>query len=84
MNAFEGNDIESVYISDLDAWYGIDFIDISSSYFSNPMHKGANLYLNNVLVTNTTLPNDYIKTGLALTGCTSITTVKRRMRSLLL
>ena len=75
MNAFEENDIESVYISDLDAWYGIDFIDIASSYFSNPMHKGANLYLNNVLVTNTTLPNDYIKTGLALTGCTSITSL---------
>ena len=71
--------MESVYISDLSAWYNIDFDD----YFSNPFCHRAKLYLNNKEVTNLVIPDDItaipdditeIK-DYAFCGCESLTSV---------
>ena len=45
--------LENVYISDLTAWYNIDFTDTQS----NPLYYADNLYLNNNLVTEFVVPN---------------------------
>ena len=65
-NAFENdNAINAVYITDLEAWCGIAF----SEEDSNPLYKGHNLYVNNVLST-VTVPNtvtqvkQYVFTGI--------------------
>lgn len=84
--AFSGcNNLTGVYISDLKAWCNISFgyYDIyDSDYFlmdcitANPLYYAHNLYLNDVLVTNLSIPNGVseIKVG-AFTGCNSIQSV---------
>lgn len=68
--AFEWCDnLTSVYITDLTAWCNIDFYTASS----NPMHTGADLYVNNKLLTTAKLSND-IK-NYTFYGCTSLTDV---------
>lgn len=63
--------LNSVYITDMEAWYNIDF-----SYLANPLSYGADLYLNGELVTQVVIPenteriNDYV-----FTGCDSITSI---------
>ncbi len=52
-NAFYGcSSLQDVYISDIKAWCNIDFSDSN-----NPLYYGANLYLNNELVTNLVIPS---------------------------
>ncbi len=64
--------LTSVYISDLDAWYKIDFV----SSESNPLFNGANLYLNGALVTDLVIPDDVTSIGKnVFTGCSSLTSV---------
>ncbi len=68
--AFEWCDnLSSVYITDLTAWCDIDFYTASS----NPMHTGANLYVNNKLLTTVKISDD-IK-SYTFQGCTSLTDV---------
>ena len=72
-NAFNGcNNLASVYITELTAWCNIDF-----AYFtSNPLSYGADLYLNNNLVTNLTVPNGITSIkDYAFYGCTSLISV---------
>ena len=68
--AFEWCDnLSSVYINDLTAWCNIDFFTASS----NPMYNGANLYVNNKLLTKAKI-SDEIK-NYTFYGCTSLTSV---------
>ena len=46
-------DLTGVYITDIDAWYDIDFID----EFSNPLYYAKNLYINSELVTELCVEN---------------------------
>ena len=61
--------LTSVYITDIEAWCNI-------SFFGHPMTYGANLYLNNELVTELIIPNTVtsIKDE-AFSCCTSLTSV---------
>lgn len=45
--------LENVYINDISNWCSINFHDL----FSNPLNHGANLYLNNKMVTNLRIPS---------------------------
>lgn len=68
--AFDGcSNLSNVYIKDLTAWCNIDFL----SSTSNPMHNGADLYVNNKLLTKAEI-SDEIKNH-AFYGCTSLTSV---------
>lgn len=48
--------IENVYIDDVANWCGISFAD----YYSNPLYYAENFYLNEVPVTNLTIPNGVV------------------------
>ena len=65
------NSIKNVYINDLSAWCKVDF-----DFGSNPLDCGAKLYLNNVEVTELTIPSDIteIKNS-TFSGCSSLTSV---------
>ena len=64
--------LTNVHISDLSAWCKIDF----SNYYSNPLHNGANLYLNNKLVTDLVIPSDITEIKpYAFRDCSSLTSV---------
>lgn len=68
--AFEWCDnLSSVYITDLTAWCNIEFF----TYTSNPMHSGADLYVNNKLLTKVKL-SDEIK-DYTFYGCESLADV---------
>ena len=66
------SNLTSVYISDISAWCNISFRDPSS----NPLSNGCNLYLNNELVIDLTIP-DSVTTivNYAFNGCSSLTSV---------
>ena len=63
--------LKAVYITNMEAWLAIDFYDS----YSTPCRNGADLYLNNVLVTEVTIPNTMSSIGYAFTGCTSLTSI---------
>ena len=64
--------LTSVYITDLSAWCKIDFDD----YYANPLRNGANLYLNNELVTDLVIPSDTTEIkAYAFEYCSSLTSV---------
>ena len=64
--------LSSVYISDLSAWCRIDFFDSCS----NPLYKGAKLYLNNNEVTDLVIPDDITEIKkYAFYDCQSLTSV---------
>lgn len=58
-DAFMGcTNLQSVYITDIKAWCNIDFYMATEMEFdSNPLARGANLYLNGELVTDITIPD---------------------------
>ena len=71
-NAFSSfSSLASVHISDLEAWYNIDFGD----KYANPLYYANNLYLNNELITELLIPDNVtaIK-AYAFSGC-SITSI---------
>ena len=64
--------LKEVHISDIAAWYNIEFED----YDSNPLYYANNLYLNGELVTNLVIPDDVtaIKNH-AFIGCSSLVSI---------
>ena len=73
---YDCDKLTSVYISDIAAWCNISFSDS----FSNPLGYYAaiegNLYLNNKLVTDLTIPDSVTEIGdYAFCGCSSLTSV---------
>lgn len=73
-SAFRNCDnLSSVYITDITKWCNVG-LDVWGS-FSNPLHYGADLYLNNEKVTDLTLPSDVKTLGNSFAGCGSITSV---------
>ena len=63
--------LESVYITDVAKWCNISF-----GYYANPLSNGANLYLNNDLITDLVIPEGVTTIGSsAFEGCTSFTSV---------
>ncbi len=71
--AFFGcNQLKGVYISDLDRWCAISF----GSIYANPLICAGELYLNDVIVTEVTIPEEVTYIGDWLFGgCTSLTKV---------
>ena len=64
--------LRRVDISDLSAWYKIDFV----GYEANPLCNGANLYLNGKLVTELTIPSDITEIkNYTFSGYISLTSV---------
>ncbi len=56
---YDCDSLKSVYISNLEAWCKINF----GGSFGNPLSNGADLYLNNNLVTELTIPNSVTSIG---------------------
>ena len=64
--------LTSVYITDIAAWCNISF-ETSSS---NPLDNGGNLYINNELVADLTIPDSVTEIGsYTFIGCSSLTSV---------
>ena len=72
-SAFEDcNSIEKVHISDVAAWCGIVF----KNWSSNPLSYANDLYVNDALVTDLTIPNGVTSIGrYAFSDCTGLTSV---------
>ena len=69
---YECHSLRSVYITDIAAWCNISFGD----YYSNTLRYGANLYLNNELVTDLIIPDIVTSIGdYAFSYCRSLTSV---------
>ncbi|MBQ7798094.1 MAG: leucine-rich repeat protein, partial [Clostridia bacterium] len=72
INSFRFSGLTGVYISDIEAWCNISFEDSSS----NPLYHAKNLYLNNQLVTNLTIPSTITKIkSFTFCGCDSLTSI---------
>ena len=64
--------LDDVFVSDIAAWCGTDFANLDA----NPLYNGCNLYVNNELVTDLTIPNGVTEIGnMAFSGCLSIANV---------
>ena len=60
------------YTGDITTWINITF-----SFYSNPMANGANLYFNNELVTEVEIPNTITSIGnYAFSGCISLESIE--------
>ena len=72
-NAFSGcSSLEDVYYTgDVADWMAIAFGD----YYSNPLCNGADLYIQNKLLTDLVIPNGITDIGDAFEDCTSLTSV---------
>ncbi len=69
-SAFAGcSSLENVYISDIAAWCNIQFIYADA----NPLHNGANLYINGELIKNLVIPAEVTAISrYAFSGCGSL------------
>ena len=75
---YDCENIKDVYITDLSAWCNINFYDPSPfpGDIPNPLYYGANLYLNDVLVTELVIPDGITEIKRhAFRGCESIKSV---------
>ena len=72
--AFDGcSSLTSVYITDIETWCNISF----GNYSANPLYYAKNLYLNNELVTELTIPNTVTEIkSYAFAYCDSLTSVE--------
>ena len=69
---YDCTSLKNVYISDINAWFEIDFDDLDS----NPMCNGANLYCNGELVTEVAIPDSMESIGsYVFSYCTSLTKI---------
>ena len=69
------NHLEAVHISNLEAWFNIDF-DYYGSIISNPLGYAHHLYLNGNELTDLIVPNSVSKIRpWAFKGCTGLTSV---------
>ncbi len=69
--AFQGNNLEAVYIYDLEAWCNISFLN-----GNNPLRNKADLYLNDEKVVDLVIPEGIRELrAAAFEGCQSIQTV---------
>ena len=69
---FDCINLKNVYISDLKSWCKIDF----GTKFSNPLCRGANLYVNGESVSKLTIPDGVTSIGeYTFDGCTSLTEI---------
>lgn len=73
VNAFcDCSSLTSVYISDIASWCGIAF----NGGYSNPLSRGADLYLNGKLVTDLVIPDGVTSIGEGtFYGCISLTSI---------
>ena len=73
-NAFVGcSSLNSVYISDIESWCKIKFSD----GFANPFCGANNLYINNELVTEITIPEGVTELGnYVFYGCNNLTSIR--------
>ena len=71
------DNLKAVYISDLEAWCNIDFIeDWATTVTSNPLHYAHHLFLNGVEVKNLVIPNSITSIKYAaFEGCSGLTSV---------
>ena len=64
--------LKNVYVSDINAWFEIDFHDFNS----NPMCNGADFYCNGELVTEVAIPDSMDSIGnYVFAGCISLTEI---------
>ena len=69
---FNCTSLTSVYITDIAAWYNIEF----NSWGSNPLSYAQNLYLNNELVTDLVIPDGVTGIGeWVFSGCSSLMSI---------
>ena len=75
-DAFDGCNITKVNITNVTAWCDIDFRDVYGSYSSQPLYNGADLYLNDEIVSDLVVPSDVkeIK-SYAFYNCKSLTSI---------
>lgn len=72
ISAFDGcNDLSNVYISDIAKWCCVQF-PYTEDLDSNPLYRGADLYLNGERITKLTIPEGVTEVGNSFTGCGSI------------
>ena len=74
INAFVGcSSLNSVYISDIESWCKIKFSDV----FANPFCGAIELYINNELVTEITIPEGVTELGnYVFYGCNNLTSIR--------
>ena len=73
-DAFIGcSSLKNLYISDLESWLNVKL----NGNFSHPLYSaGGNLYINNVLATDITIPDSVTRIGnFVFNGCSSLTSV---------
>ncbi len=69
---YDCTSLKEVHISDIASWCNISFSD----YVTNPLYNGANLYINNELVTELVIPDTVTEIKpYAFYKCTSLTSV---------
>ena len=74
---YECNNIKNVYIKDIESWCNINFERGMDYNSSNPLFAGGNLYLNNEMLVELSIPNEIMKINeMAFYNCNSIKSVK--------
>ncbi len=68
---YKCSSLTKVYITDIAAWCNINFNNLSA----NPLYNGANLYLNNQLVTKLEIPDGVTSIKYMFSGCKSLTSI---------
>ena len=81
--AFNHTSVDEVHIQDIESWCAISFSGYQASdpyyeqgYTSNPLHRGAQLFVNDSLITDLIIPEEVTSIGIgAFYNCSSLTSV---------